>query len=151
MATRGRPPGSSRRGEFSSALIGAPTCPESLDEVGKKKWQEFVEQKMSMGLLRKADADMMELYCAAYSRRLEAEAKLKQFGPILKSKQGGLYRSPYLDVAIQASNEMQKLSRMLGLNAMSQKKLGIRIPKVPKSPSSTVARSPLCHLPNPQQ
>jgi P27 family predicted phage terminase small subunit len=131
METPGRPPGSSRRSEFSpaagtsAALIGAPTCPEELDEVGKAKWTEIVTFLTAMELITKADSDMMGLYCAAYSRWYAAEAKVKQFGAILKSKQGGLYRSPYLDVVIQASKEMQKLSRVLGLDAMSRKKLGI--------------------------
>jgi P27 family predicted phage terminase small subunit len=131
MAPRGRPPGSSRRSESSpaagasSALVGAPTCPEELDEVGKTKWKELVKLLTAMEQITKADRDMMELYCAAYSRRYAAEAMLKQFGPILKSKQGGVYRSPYLDVVIQASKEMQKLSRVLGLDAMSRKRLGI--------------------------
>jgi P27 family predicted phage terminase small subunit len=133
MATPGRHPESAPRSESSpaagSALIGAPTCPEELDEVGKAKWKEIVKLLTAMEQITKADRDMMELYCAAYSRRYAAEAMLKQFGPILKSKQGGVYRSPYLDVANHASKEMQKLSRMLGFDAMSRKKLGIRSTK----------------------
>jgi len=45
------------------------------------------------------------------------------------SKQGVPYTSPYLYVTIQASKEMQKLSRALGLDPLSRKKLGIRITK----------------------
>ena len=71
MAARGRPPGSPRRGKSSpgvgpsSALIGAPTCPKELDEVGKKKWKELVMFLTAMELITKADRDMLGLYCAA--------------------------------------------------------------------------------------
>lgn len=111
-----------------SAFAGIPQCPEELDDVAKKKWKELVKLMTAMNLITKADRDLMELYCVAYSRRHEAEAMLKKFGPILKSKQGGLYRSPYLDVANHASKDLQKLSRLLGLDAISRKKLGIRRP-----------------------
>lgn len=130
MARRGRPPGSSKRGDSSpaggasSALFGAPKCPKELDEVAKKKWKEIAKLMAAMGTQTKADRDTMTLYCTAYSRWYAADAKLAQFGPVLKSKEGGLYRSPYLDVAIQAAKEMQNLSRALGLDAVSRKKLG---------------------------
>ena len=80
----------------------------------------------AMGIITKADKDLMELYRIAYSRRQAAQAMLRKFGEILKSKQGGLYRSPYLDVVNHASKEMQKLTKSLGLDPMSRKKLGIR-------------------------
>jgi P27 family predicted phage terminase small subunit len=81
-----------------------------------------------MGVITKADRDMMTLYCVAFSRWYGAEAKLK-IGAILKGPNGGLLQSPYLFVADHAAKEMQKLSRMLGLDPVSRKKLGIRIPR----------------------
>ena len=134
MAPR-RPSGSSRRSKASSAagtsaaLIGAPACPDELDEIGKQRWHVLVAQLTAMELITTVDGDTMKQYCAADSRRHDAQVKLKQFGPILNSKKGGLYRSPYLDVMIQATKEMQKLSRVLGLDPMSRQKLGIRISK----------------------
>lgn len=131
MAPRGRPPGSSKTGcvafqsAESSSFATAPQCPSDLDAVGKRKWRELVKLLTEMDLITRADRDMLELYCAAYSRRKGAEAMLKKFGDILKSKQGGLYRSPYLDVANQAAKEMQKLAKSLGLDPLSRKKLGV--------------------------
>jgi len=132
MALRGRPSGKSKPGGFAfgntepAAFATAPTCPRDLDAIGKKKWREIVKYLTEMDLITKADRDMLELYCAAYSRRKSAETMLKKFGDILKSKQGGLYRSPYLDVANHASKEMQKLAKSLGLDPMSRKKLGVQ-------------------------
>ena len=140
MASRGRPSGNDLSRFFAdsdarcgvSTIGGAPQCPKELDEVGKKKWKELVNLLTAMDLITKADRDMMELYCNAYSRRHAAEAMLRKFGEILKSKQGGLYRSPYLDVSNHAAKEMQKLARSLGLDAMSRKKLGIRTTRSPR-------------------
>ncbi len=130
MTTPGRSPDASRPlsikfGKKPSTFATAPTCPRELDAVGKKKWREVVKLLTEMNLITRADRDMLELYCAAYSRRKAAEAMLKKFGEILKSQQGGLYRSPYLDVANHASKEMQKLAKALGLDPMSRKKLGV--------------------------
>lgn len=130
MTTPGRSPDASRPlsikfGKKPSTFATAPSCPRELDAVGRKKWRELVKLLTEMDLITRADRDVMELYCAAFSRRRAAEAKIKQFGEILKSKQGGLYRSPYLDVANHASKEMQKLARTLGLDPLSRKKLGV--------------------------
>jgi P27 family predicted phage terminase small subunit len=130
MGTSGQSPDASKPlsikfGKKESTFATAPTCPRELDAVGKKKWRELVKLLEEMKLITRADRDMMELYCAAYSRRKTAEAMLKKFGEVLKSKQGGLYRSPYLDVANHASKEMQKLAKGLGLDPMSRKKLGV--------------------------
>ena len=108
-----------------AAFVGVPACPRDLDAVAKKKWRELVRLLSAMDLLTKADRDLMELYCVAYSRRQSAQAMLTKFGEILKSKQGGLYRSPYLDVVNHASKEMQKLARLLGLDPLTRKKLGV--------------------------
>jgi P27 family predicted phage terminase small subunit len=130
MVARGRPPNDKsrffldREGEFSE-IVGVPKCPSDLDDMAKTKWKELVKLLRAMGLLTKADQDLMELYCIAYSRRQSAQAMLRKFGEILRSKQGGLYRSPYLDVANHASKEMQKLAKSLGLDPLSRKKLGI--------------------------
>ena len=106
-------------------FAGVPKCPADLDAVAKRKWKEVIKLLTAMDLLSKADKDMIELYCNAYSRYQSAQAMVKKFGEILKSKQGGLYRSPYLDVANHASKEMQKLARSLGLDPLSRKKLGV--------------------------
>jgi P27 family predicted phage terminase small subunit len=137
MSSRGRPPRADKSRFFAaregteepSALEGVPQCPKDLDEVGKKKWKQIVKLLTAMGIITKADKDMMELYCIAHSRRQSAQAMVRKFGDILKSKQGGLYRSPYLDVVNHASKEMQKLAKSLGLDPMSRKKLGIRNPR----------------------
>jgi P27 family predicted phage terminase small subunit len=133
MAARGRPPAPDKSRFFNdfngsvddSAYVGVPKCPPDLDDVAKKKWKELVKLLAAMDILTKADRDLMELYCIAYSRCQAAQAMLRKFGEILKSKQGGLYRSPYLDVANHASKEMQKLAKSLGLDPLSRKKLGI--------------------------
>ena len=150
MAKRGRPPGSSNRSESStaaSALVGAPTCPEELDEFGKQRWNELMVQLTAMEIITKVDGDSMQQYCAADSRRHVSQAMITQFGPVLKGP-NGLYRSPYLDVVIQASKEMQKLSRVLGLDPISRKKLGVRIPKPHNVAAHDSNQEPL--LPNPK-
>jgi P27 family predicted phage terminase small subunit len=133
MAMRGRPPGGDKSRFFAgrecfqepAACVGVPQCPKDLDEVAKKKWKEVVKLLTLMEIITKADKDLLELYCIAYSRRQAAQAMLTKFGEILKSKQGGLYRSPYLDVVNHASKEMQKLGKSLGLDPLSRKKMGI--------------------------
>jgi P27 family predicted phage terminase small subunit len=117
--------GAPRGRQKEGTIVGVPQCPKDLDKVAKKKWKELIRLLRAMDLLTKADGDLIELYCLAYSRRQAAQATLRKFGVILNSKQGGLYRSPFLDVVNQASKEMQKLAKSLGLDPMSRKKLGI--------------------------
>jgi P27 family predicted phage terminase small subunit len=137
-----------RTAAASSALLGAPKCPEILDDIGKAKWAQIVEWLTALDLITKADGDTMCLYCAAYSRWYGAEAIFKQSGPLLKNKHDVVYRNPCLDVVNQASKEMQKLSRALGLDPLSRKRLGIRIAK-PREVSKPDPRKEIL-VPNPR-
>src|SRR5688572_2948895 len=133
MPFKGRPPKAASILPFSDAeavhsdLNGAPVCPKELDEAGKRKWREIVKLLAAMGTLNKACRDTMELYCATFAEYQEAQATVKKFGSVLKSKEGGLYRSPYLDVRNHARKELKSLSRMLGLDPASQRKMGVKV------------------------
>jgi P27 family predicted phage terminase small subunit len=80
--------------EASADFAGVPQCPKDLNAVAKKKWREVIKLLSAMDIVTKADKDLIELYCLAYSRLKAAQAMLDKYGEILKSKAGGLYRSP---------------------------------------------------------
>jgi P27 family predicted phage terminase small subunit len=145
MAFKGRPsvrPTILSFGDTPSEPQAPPTCPKELDAAGKKKWRELVKEMVGFGSLMKIDRDLMRLYCEAHSQYESAmDCMKKSGGPILKSKTtGGMFRNPFMEVANHASREMQRLSKLLGLDKHSQKRLGIT-PKVAKSGVKTRDRS----------
>ena len=76
-----------------------------------------------------ADRSALAAYCTAYSRWVQAEAQVRQYGTIVKSPVKGFpLKSPYLTVADQALETMRKFMVEFGLTPSSRSRI-----KVPDS------------------
>lgn len=64
---------------------GRPHCPDYLGLIAKAEWQNICDQLDKMSLLSTADRAALELYCQAYERYRDAEAKVRQFGEVIIS------------------------------------------------------------------
>jgi P27 family predicted phage terminase small subunit len=79
-----------------------------------------------MGLLTSADHALLEAYCVTYARWLDAEAKVREFGMIVKSPNKGFpMSSPYLHVANGAMEQLRKLAVEFGLSPSSRSRIRI--------------------------
>ena len=100
--------------------LGAPACPDHLDECARKEWSSICESLQSMGLLSTVHRPSLEAYCVVYSRWQSAEAKVRKHGAIVISKDKKQpYQSPYLSVANRAMVEMRKWLVEFGLTPSS--------------------------------
>ncbi len=108
----------------SSAIAGEPKCPRELDAVAKKKWKEIVALLKDAGTVTRLDGDLLAMYCEAHSRRVSALKGLREEGAILQGDKGS-YQNPILHVANKAMDQLMKLSRLLGLDKLTARQLGI--------------------------
>lgn len=80
-------------------------------------WQHACET----AALTEAHRPLLELYAVAYARWRDAESKLAELGPVVKSPSGFPVQNPYLSVANTAMRQTQQLAKQLGIAATSKR------------------------------
>ncbi len=76
--------------------------PGHLDATAVAKWTEIIG---TVDLSQPGTADALTCYCAAWSRLVEAENKLRELGPVIRTAAGFAAVSPY--AAIQKDAQRQ--------------------------------------------
>jgi phage terminase small subunit len=91
--------------------------PATLDEVGAAKWAEL-EGRLAARSRTPMGLGKLEIYCAAYSRWVAAQAWLAEHGDVMEitSDKGVVIKAqpaPKLDVAARAEKAMLEASKSL--------------------------------------
>jgi phage terminase small subunit len=91
--------------------------PATLDEVGVAKWAEL-EGRLAARSRTPMGLGKLEIYCAAYSRWVAAQAWLAEHGDVMEitSDKGVVIKAqpaPKLDVAARAEKAMLEASKSL--------------------------------------
>lgn len=90
-----------------------PDPPSHLDAVAVAKWQEITT--MPDFTVTAGDADLLEVYCNAWSRWRSADAQVAALGAVIKSPSGFPIQNPYLAIANRAAADLLKVGKRLGL------------------------------------
>lgn len=128
MAKRGRPSKASKllqhpNAGAASAVAGIPSCPKGLGVLAKKKWRQITKLMHAAGTITLLDGDMLAQYCEAYERR---ETALQQLGTEYTiDGPKGRYMNPVLHVANKALDQMVRLSKLLGIDKLTARSLGV--------------------------
>jgi P27 family predicted phage terminase small subunit len=111
-----------------SKLRGIPQPPTHLSDAERAEWRRVARLLKDAGLLEQLDKTLLAAYCTVYTRWVEAEAKVKEFGMVVKGPNGFPMQSPWLSVANRAMKEMLSILGELGMTPASRS----RIPKAEK-------------------
>jgi P27 family predicted phage terminase small subunit len=108
---------------------GHPACPSHIKGEARAEWDRICDELDQMGLLTTADRPALALYCSAWGRWIEAEAKVAELGllvsaPKTKTPMG----NPYLSISNKAHEQMLKLLTEYGLTASSRTRIRINRP-----------------------
>jgi P27 family predicted phage terminase small subunit len=104
---------------------GRPAPPEYFDAVALAEWQRITPLLAAAGLLTALDRAALAAYCSAYARWLDAEAKLRELGPLAPSARGGQQLSPYFRVANVALKQLREFGADFGLSPASRSRLQV--------------------------
>ena len=118
-----------------------PPPPEYLSVEGKACYRKMVKMLKSTGLIARADADALALYCTAYDRWLNAEAAIRKHGMLVKTPNGFPTQSPLLAIANKAMEQMTKLLSEFGMTPASR----ARIPVSDSTPDKPRQQSQVYH------
>ena len=94
------------------------------DEEACRAWHRLLKELNKVGLVSKLDGDALTLYCQTWSHWIEAEAKLREFGPVMIDRERDRpVLSPYWRVANTAMDQMKSLLGEFGLTPASRSRL----------------------------
>lgn len=105
-----------------------PTCPSHLSATAKAEWKRLAATLNAIGLLTPADRAVLAAYCQCYGRWVEAERKLTETPPLLKTPAGYVQVSPWMTVANKQLELMAKFMVELGLTPAARSRLAIQMP-----------------------
>jgi P27 family predicted phage terminase small subunit len=100
-----------------------PQPPDYLTDEGKACYRKMVRMLKDTGLIARADADALVLYCTAYERWLSAEAAIRKHGMLVKTPNGFPTQSPLLAIANKAMEQMTKLLTEFGMTPASRSRI----------------------------
>lgn len=109
-----------------------PTCPAHLSPTAKAEWKRLAPTLNRIGVLTQVDRAALAAYCQAYGRWVEAERKLKETPPLLKTPAGYVQQSPWLTISNKQMELMAKYMAELGLTPSSRTRLAVQVPTRPK-------------------
>ena len=126
-----------------------PPCPEWVanDKLAKDEWDRITAELLKVDILCEMDHALLEGYCIAYSRWVQAEEavlkkgtlyktgekvtiKTKRNGDIEETRSGGnVITSPYLWVANKAFLTLKAIGEQLGLSPSARSRIKVNNPK----------------------
>ncbi|MBF4014832.1 phage terminase small subunit P27 family [Burkholderia pseudomallei] len=104
------------------------TMPDWLSPDAAKHWPAIAEQLHQVGLLTAIDVTALGLYCEAFARWKDANARIVKYGTVIKSPNGYPIQSPYLAIANKAHEQMTKLLAEFGMTPSSRSRVTVTKP-----------------------
>ena len=92
-----------------------PVPPEHLDEIARQEWARVGALLLQRDGVGELDVAALAIYCQAYSRWVQAEQQIAQFGTVLRGGNGLPYTSPYVKIANEATRQLERMIALLGL------------------------------------
>lgn len=102
------------------ALAAMPPAPDYLDDIAREEWSKMGAKLLAAGLLTPLDESALAAYCQAFSRWRRAEEKVSQTGEIVRTPNGMLVQSPYMQIANRAHDQMMKVLVEFGMTPSSR-------------------------------
>jgi P27 family predicted phage terminase small subunit len=122
--------------ERPKAPVEIPTCPTAIRGEARREWRRMAALLFDLGLIAKLDRSTLAVHCAAWAQWVDAQAKIAEQGPIVKSPNGYPVPNPYISIANQAAKQMQSLLSEFGLSPVARHRL-LGVPKKSEPPKAT--------------
>lgn len=104
--------------------------PEELTPAALKHWDLVVEQLKAAGIMTNLDNQALGIYCEAYTRWAEANAKIAEHGMVIKAPSGYPVQSPYLSISNRAFEQMRAMLSEFGMTPSSRSRIKAEPKKV---------------------
>lgn len=131
---RGRKPAPARGALNHTRLASQPRCPPHLGATARREWRRLATPLFEAGILTLADRAALAAYCQAWERWVEAEQKLKETPPLLKTPSGYVQQSPWISIANKQLELMGRFMTELGLTPTSRTRVKLEAGEPDREP-----------------
>src|SRR5262249_50272328 len=100
----GRRPLNAREPKAAPATL---TPPAWLKGLAVAEWQRIAPVLHRLGILTEVDDIALAAYCQTYARWRDSDAKIDEFGPVIKGKGGFPMISPFFTVSLRSLAQMR--------------------------------------------
>jgi P27 family predicted phage terminase small subunit len=111
-----------------------PECPKFLIGLARQYWKKIAPLLVGTGVLTTLDATALTVLCQAFANWLDAERKLRRYGPIIKAPSGYPVLSPYFSLARSAFQQVMKVAVEFGMTPSSRSRLRVEKPQTEEDP-----------------
>jgi P27 family predicted phage terminase small subunit len=122
---------------------GRPLCPAWLTPAAQEEWHRIVPELERIGVLTQVDGTALASYCMTYSRWIQAEQEISEYGILLHDpvfdKEGQqigerLKKNPACTAAMSLQKELRSLLGLFGLDPTSRTRIKTNIAEEKESP-----------------
>lgn len=116
----------------------APPRPVADDEIALAEWTRIAPLLVELGLLTELDTALLAGYCRAWSRWVQAEQRLQQFGAVIKGHRDRPSLSPFTREANEAMRQISQIGSEFGLSPVARAKIfgPSQLPAITQQPST---------------
>jgi P27 family predicted phage terminase small subunit len=100
-----------------------PTCPTHLNPAAAAEWRRIAKALQRAGVLTSFDRAALAAYCQAWGRWVEAEERLRETPPLVKTPSGYVQQSPWLTIAHKQLELMGRYMVELGLTPAARSRV----------------------------
>ena len=110
--------------EPAPAVLSNAEPPAWLDDEAREEWRRLAPMLERLGVLTETDAQALAGYCETWATWRAATQKIRQFGMVIKGKDGDLpIISPYVKIAHNATVQMRAYLVEFGMTPSSRSKV----------------------------
>jgi P27 family predicted phage terminase small subunit len=106
-----------------------PPCPKMIkdDVEARKEWRRMSRELKSLGLVTVIDRAALAAYCTLWSRWIDAEAKVREKGSVVRGTHNDPVLNPYLRVAQKALEQMKAMLVEFGMTPSSRSRIAANV------------------------
>ena len=105
------------------SLKQLPRCPPHLNPAASAEWRRVAKALQQAGVLTTFDRAALAAYCQAWGRWVEAEERLRETPPLVKTPSGYVQQSPWLLIANKQLELMGRYMVELGLTPAARSRV----------------------------
>jgi P27 family predicted phage terminase small subunit len=117
-----------------------PTCPAHLNAAATAEWRRIAKALQRAGVFTTFDRAALAAYCQAWGRWVEAEERLRETPPLVRTPNGHVQQSPWLTIANKQLELMGRYMVELGLTPAARSRAMSDAPLVVASEPLRITR-----------
>lgn len=115
-----------------------PALPLDMGDRARQVWERVMRDFGHTGVIKALDTDALRIYCESVAAWEQAEALLRQSGPLIKGRDGNLVRNPLAQIARDNATMVRIYARELGLTPAAR--VGLHAEAATPATTSTLQR-----------